>query len=89
MSKSMPSEKTPLTEQQARSLALWWDGDYQKISPTGGESAVRHGVVITGKRGCCAQVYADGPIMVFSLEEARDMENRRGFQEAASPDWIG
>ncbi len=89
MSPTLLSGKTPLTEQQARSLAYWWGGAYQQISPTEGENAIRHGVVVTGKKSCRPQADADAPIRVFSLEEAREMENRRGFQEASSPDWVG
>jgi hypothetical protein len=87
---SNPYEQTPLTEQQARSLAHWWDGEYQQISLIEEKNVIRHGVVVTGqKSSCLPQAEAATPIRVFSLEEAREMENRRGFQEASSPDWVG
>jgi hypothetical protein len=80
----MTDPKTPLTEQQARSLAYWWGGSYHHTLPTTGDKHVRHGVLVP-----CPSSEAEAPIRVFSLEEAREMEKRRGFQEAASPDWIG
>ena len=88
MSPTILSQKTPLTEQQARSLAYWWGGEYQQISLAEGEKGIGHGVVVTGKKSCRPQAGADAPIRVFFLEEAREMEKRRGFQEAASPDWV-
>lgn len=84
---SNPGDKTPLTEQQARSLAHWWGGEYQEISAAAGGNVPRHGVALTSNKSCPAQT--DAPTWVFSLEEARDLENRRGFQDAASPDWVG
>jgi hypothetical protein len=90
MSQSMPFGKTPLTEQQARSLAYWWGGDYQQVFLAESGTTIRHGVVVRGSQNCRPRADAEAPpIMVFSLEEARDMENQRGFQEAASPDWVG
>jgi hypothetical protein len=84
---SKHNQKTLLTEQQARTLAHWWGGEYHEISPAAGGDVPRHGVVLTGHKSCSAQ--ADAPTWVFSLEEARDLENRRGFQDAANPDWVG
>jgi hypothetical protein len=89
MSPTIPFQKTPLTEQQARTLAYWWGGEYQQISLAKGDKAIRHGVVVTGKKSCRPQADAGPLIQVFSLEEAGEMENRRGFQEACSPDWVG
>jgi hypothetical protein len=89
MSPTKPFQKTPLTEQQARTLAYWWGGQYQRISLAEGENVNRHGVVVTGKKSCRPQGDAVAPIQIFSLEEAVEMENRRGFQEACSPDWVG
>lgn len=89
MSPTIPSQKTPLTEQQARSLAYWWGGQYQQVFLAAGDNVTRHGVVVIGKKSCRPQADADTFIQVFSLEEAGEMENRRGFQEACSPDWVG
>jgi len=89
MSPTIPFQKTPLTEQQARTLAYWWGGQYQRISLAEGENVTRHGVVVTGKKSCRPQADAYPLIQVFSLEEAGEMEKRRGFQEACSPDWVG
>lgn len=89
MSQPLPAANTPLTEQQARSLAHWWGGEYQRVSLAEKDNAIRHGVVVTGTKSCRPQADADDAIQVFSLEEAIAMENRRGFQDAASPDWIG
>jgi hypothetical protein len=83
------NKETLLTEQQARSLAHWWGGEYQQITHPEGENLIRHGVVITRGKSCQLQGQNEVVIRVFSLEEATEMENRRGFQEAASPDWVG
>ena len=77
-------KQTPLTEQQARSLAHWWGGEYRQMSPAAGENAIRHGVLLNRP-----QSDNESFLQIFSLEAAREMENRRGFQEAASPDWVG
>jgi hypothetical protein len=79
-----PVEKTPLSEQQARSLAHWWGGTYQTTSPAPGEHLIRHGVAVPPP-----SLDAKTFIWVFSLEEAIEMENQRGFQDACSPDWVG
>jgi hypothetical protein len=77
-------EQTLLTEQQARSLAHWWGGEYLQLAPSVAETAARHGVLLRRLQDGTASLF-----QIFSLEEAREMENRRGFQEAASPDWVG
>lgn len=82
-------EKTPLTEQQAKALAHWWGGEYQQLALGREDTIIRHGVVVLGKLNCRPQTEAAPPVWIASLEEARDMETRRGFQEAASPDWVG
>jgi hypothetical protein len=81
-------DKTPLTEQQARSLAHWWGGEYRQMPPASGEKPLRHGVLVTRAGHGRLQAQAES-CYIFSLEEAQQMENRRGFQEAASPDWVG
>jgi hypothetical protein len=86
---SNPRAQTPLTEQQARSLAHWWGGAYQHLLPVAGDNRSRHGVVVSRPQGCRPGPDLQAPIRVFSREEAQEMENRRGFQEAASPDWVG
>jgi hypothetical protein len=86
---SNPGAQTPLTEQQARTLAHWWGGEYQHLLPAAGENLTRHGVMVTGNQSCRHQPDVESQIWVFSLEEAGEMKNRRGFQDAASPDWIG
>jgi hypothetical protein len=83
------NKETFLTEQQARTLAHWWGGKYQQIRLPEGENPIRHGVLIAREKSCQLQGQTEAVIRVFSLEEAREMENRRGFQEAASPDWVG
>jgi hypothetical protein len=76
--------KTPLTEQQARSLAYWWGGEYRQLTPSAAETAAWHGVLLTRLQDGTANL-----LQIFSLEEAREIESQRGFQEAASPDWVG
>lgn len=80
---------TPLTEQQARSLAHWWGGEYREIPADGAGQGRRHGVLVTGTKSCRPRRDETAPVLVFSLEEAREMENRRDFQEACNPDWVG
>ncbi len=82
------ADKTPLTEQQARALAHWWGGRYEMTIDAGEVATVCHGVLLTGRPGQRHQDAA-GPTRILSLEEAQEMENRRGFQEACSPDWLG
>jgi hypothetical protein len=82
-------DKTPLTEQQARSLAHWWGSEYRQMPSALGEKPLRHGVLVTRAGRGRLQPQAKCCYYIFSLEEAREMENRRGFQEAASPDWVG
>jgi hypothetical protein len=81
---SNTDKQTPLTEQQARALAHWWGGAYREGAPAAGWPGLRHGVLVNR-----TQADQDCPFQIFSLEEAQEMENRRGFQEAASPDWVG
>lgn len=78
------AKQTPLTEQQARSLAHWWGGEYREATSGAGEPVARHGVLVHRR-----QADQDCLFQIFTLEEAREIENRRGFQEAASPDWVG
>lgn len=79
----------PLTEQQARSLAYWWGGEYRQDQAVTGENARRHGVLVTRAGHDRLDLQTETCYRIFTLEEAREMENRRGFQEAASPDWVG
>lgn len=81
--------KTPLTEQQARALAHWWGGQYEQIFRPEMAATVCHGVVLPAPETTPNQDHSAGLTRIYSLEEAREMENRRGFQEACSPDWVG
>ena len=83
-SKTVP---TPLTEQQARALAHWWGGRYEKIWDAAGPGW-RHGVVLT-RPGGALPAPGGGSRRVLTREEAQAWEARRGFQEACSPDWVG
>ncbi len=86
---SHPPKPTPLTEPQARSLAHWWGGEYRQDQAVAGKKACRHGVLVTRAGQDRLELQSETCYQIFSLEEAREMENRRGFQEAASPDWVG
>jgi len=81
--------QTPLTEQQARALAHWWGGRYEKIMLPGTAALVWHCVILPGRPASLPYDHSAGLARVSSREEAQEMENRRGFQEACSPDWLG
>ncbi len=76
-----------LTEAQARALAAWWGGRYErKVSP--GAPAGGHGVILTA--AARENGSARSPeITVFSLEEARALEKSREAVNPHSPDWAG
>ncbi len=72
-------EQTPLTELQARALALWWGGVYQRRAAGGGAgNGGRHGVALAGL-----------PETVWSREQAAAVEHRRSEINPAAADWVG
>lgn len=80
------SDKTPLAEQPARTLAHWWGGEYEQSSGPETARDLCHGVAFLARQN---PLLADNLVRVFSREEAQEVESRRGFQEACSPDWVG
>jgi len=87
MTRETDQAATPLTEQQARALAHWWGGRYAEIQEADGQGR-RHGVVLTVSPGL-GIADPGGCRWVLTREEAWAWEERRGFQEACSPDWVG
>ena len=88
MIKANNPKTTRLSEIQARALADWWGGSYER---TGSEKSgeVWHGVVfqpldLKGSSKPLAPKHA-----VFSLEEARALENLRDAVNPDAPDWVG
>lgn len=81
------SSTTRLTEVQAKILADWWGGSYRRIMGTEKSGEVLHGVVF---RPHNPEEFALPPeLAVFSLEEARALENVRDAVNPGSPDWLG
>ena len=81
--------KTRLTEAQARALAHWWGGAYQRTKGPAGLGEVWHGVVFTSPgRGDIPTPVSPG-LALFSLEEVRNLENLRDDVNPGAPDWVG
>jgi hypothetical protein len=79
---------TRLTEMQARALADWWGGCYERLNPEkSGE--VWHGVSFRQLHRKDPSSPQSPGLAVFSLEEARALENLREAVNPASPDWVG
>ena len=78
-----------LSEIQARALADWWGGRYEPRKNPEKSGEVWHGVVfrpldLKGSSKPLALKHA-----VFSLEEARALENLRDAVNPDAPDWVG
>jgi hypothetical protein len=81
------SATTSLTEAQARALAAWWGGRYEKKVTPGGSGSAGHGVTLAAVRE--DRSVPSPEIIIFSLEEARDLEKFRQAVNPHSPDWVG
>ncbi len=82
------SKTTRLTEIQARALADWWGGCYERLSPErSGE--VWHGVSFRQLDRKDPSSHRSPNLAVFSLEEARALENVRDAVNPEAPDWMG
>ncbi len=87
MSHTDKSATTSLTEAQARALAAWWGGRYEKKVTPGGSGSAGHGVTLAAARK--DRFMRPGEITIFSLEEARVLEKSREAVNPHSPDWVG
>lgn len=90
MDSGKPKGKTLFTEQQAKVLAQWWGGEYQQVNLTSkGKTEVIHGLFIGSPNISGPELSTPCQILVFSLEEARELENRRSEINPSAPDWVG
>jgi hypothetical protein len=83
------SERIRLTKVQARALANWWGGHYKQMMSPGNSGEVWHGVVFRQLDRKDHPMSLSQEIVVFSLEEARALENFRDAVNPGSPDWVG
>ena len=82
--------KTPLTEPQARALADWRNGAYQKtFTPSAQGLQAMHGVMIACSHHPDAEEPSSSEISLWSLEEVRELENSRSAINPAAADWVG
>jgi hypothetical protein len=90
----MPSKKmtgkTPLTESQARTLALWWGGDcVAQTLPGENGSQLLHGVKFPQPRPWMAAPPSAAGDTFWFQEEAREWENRRNCINPGAEAWMG
>lgn len=80
------SKTTRLSEAQARALADWWGGSLQQVSSPDQAGETFFGVVFPkdSQAACLSPKPA-----IFSLEEARFLENLRDVNNPSAPDWVG
>ena len=83
------SENIRLTEVQARTLADWWGGSYKQVKDPEESGAVWHGVVLRPPDHIDQEVPLSPEFVVFTLEEARSLENCRDAINPGAPDWVG
>jgi len=89
MIKTNTPTTTRLSEIQARALADWWGGRYEPRKNPEKSGDVWHGVVFRpGDPKDISMPLAPKPA-VFSLEEARALENLREAVNPEAPDWVG
>jgi hypothetical protein len=83
------SERIRLTEIQARALADWWGGSYKQVMEPGESGEVRHGAVFRQLHREDQEAPLLPEHVVFTLEEARSLENCRDAINPGAPDWVG
>jgi hypothetical protein len=88
VSHTKTSAATGLTEAQARALAAWWGGRYERKASPGAPGAAGHGVILNAAAREDRSMQSP-EITIFSLEEARDLEQFRQAVNPHSPDWVG
>jgi hypothetical protein len=83
------AKTTRLTEIQARALADWWKGRYEARKNPEKFGEAWHGVVFQPLDPKDPSVPPSPKLAIFSLEEARALENVRGAVNPEAPDWVG
>jgi hypothetical protein len=83
------SDITRLSEVQARTLADWWGGKYSQVMSPERSGEAWHGVIFEPSARETQAMPESRPIAVFSLEEARSLENLRNAVNPEAPDWVG
>lgn len=83
------SKTTLLSEIQARALANWWGGRYESRLGSEKSGEIRHGVVFRQLDRKNPFIPVSPKLAVFSLEEARALENVRDAVNPEAPDWVG
>lgn len=83
------SETIRFTEVQARALADWWGGSYKPVRDPEESGEFRHGVVLRPPDRENQVVPLSPELVVFTLEEARSLENCRDAINPGAPDWVG
>jgi hypothetical protein len=86
---STKSAKTRLTEAQARTLADWWGGKYHQVISPECPGDTCHGVIIEPDGAQDLAAPASCQRAIFSLEEAKIMEQARGHDNPGAPEWVG
>ncbi len=82
--------KMPLTEQQARALAHWWGVAYQKVAlPSEEGGQVLHGLMMPNMHHPDTGWHPSSGNLLWSQEEARELENRRSSINPAAAEWVG
>jgi len=83
------SKTTRLSEAQARALADWWGGSLEQISSPGQAGETFFGVVFPSWGQEDQTIPHSQKTAIFSLEEARFLENLRDGNNPNAPDWVG
>ena len=78
-----------LTEVQARALADWWGGTYQRVASPGTSGQVCHGVILSGFDQEKPKSPSPRENVIFSREEAQALEKFRDAVNPGAPDWVG
>jgi hypothetical protein len=78
-----------LTEVQARALADWWGGNYKQVLDPKNSGEVWHGVVFRSLDREDQSVPPASELVVFTLAEARSLENCREAINPGATDWVG
>jgi hypothetical protein len=80
---------TGLTEVQAKALADWWGGRYERLINPQGKGQACHGVILPSSGQPDPARPASRETAIFSLEDALALEKFRDVNNPAAPDWVG
>ncbi len=89
MARTDTSDTTRLSEGQARTLADWWGGKYSQVMSPERSGEAWHGVIFEPSAQETQAMPESGEVAVFSLKEARSLENLRDAVNPEAPDWVG